>query len=51
MIYFTYNLTFQIINVRFRNINCQAPGLAHDAAVFKESNLFRHYKHLIPQVR
>ncbi|XP_071576487.1 uncharacterized protein [Temnothorax nylanderi] len=34
---------------RFRNINCQAPGSAHDAAVFKESNLFRHYKHLIPQ--
>ncbi|XP_012542552.2 protein ALP1-like [Monomorium pharaonis] len=35
--------------IRFRNINCHAPGLAHDAAVFKKSNLFRNYKHLIPQ--
>nr|XP_012153568.1 PREDICTED: putative nuclease HARBI1 [Megachile rotundata] len=35
--------------LRFRNINCHAPGSAHDAAVFKESNLFHYYKHLIPQ--
>ncbi|XP_011170287.1 protein ANTAGONIST OF LIKE HETEROCHROMATIN PROTEIN 1 isoform X2 [Solenopsis invicta] len=35
--------------LRFKNINCRAPGSAHDAAVFKESNFFTYYKHLIPQ--
>ncbi|XP_066593214.1 putative nuclease HARBI1 [Prorops nasuta] len=33
----------------FRNINCQAPGSSHHAAVFKESNLFKFNKDVIPQ--
>ncbi|KMQ84522.1 nuclease harbi1-like protein [Lasius niger] len=33
--------------LRFRNINCQAPGCSHDAAVLKESMLYKNAENLI----
>ena len=33
----------------FRNINCESPECTHDAMVFKNSNLFKFKKNVIPE--
>jgi len=38
------------ILIRFRNVNCQAPGSCHDAAVFKNSTLYKEAERIIPKV-
>ncbi|XP_018359712.1 PREDICTED: putative nuclease HARBI1 [Trachymyrmex cornetzi] len=36
-------------NLRFMNVNCQAPGSCHDAAVFKKSMLYKEAERIIPR--
>ncbi|RLU21232.1 hypothetical protein DMN91_005605 [Ooceraea biroi] len=46
------SIIFQAVvdnNLRFRNVNCQAPGSCHDAAVFKNSLLFKEAERIIPK--
>ncbi|XP_034936462.1 protein ALP1-like [Chelonus insularis] len=37
------------VTLRFRNINCQSPECSYDAAVFRESLLYRNADNLIPK--
>ncbi|XP_018407228.1 PREDICTED: putative nuclease HARBI1, partial [Cyphomyrmex costatus] len=36
-------------NLRFMNVNCQAPGSCHDAAIFKTSMLYKEVERIIPR--
>lgn len=41
----------QSIVYRFRNICIRHPRSTHDAAVFKDSSLYKDVENIIPQVR
>jgi len=38
------------IFIRFRNVNCRAPGCCYDATVFKNSMLYKEAERIIPKV-